>query len=166
MRSRFRGLAACAALVFWLVGSAAWAKEEEVPLDKLPKAVVDAVKAKFPGARLLEAYKETEVGKTTYEVGLEHKGQEIDVTLTPAGKIVEVEREIEIDDLPKAVVEALKKKYPKCKLDEAEEVVADGKTLFAVAIEAADKDLIVTLDAKGTIIEEEEADDDDDEERN
>ena len=91
MRSRFRGLAACAALVFWLAGSAAWAKEEEVPLEKLPKAVVDAVKAKFPGARLLEAYKETEDGKTTYEVGLEHKGQEIDVTLTPAGKIVEVE---------------------------------------------------------------------------
>ena len=60
----------------------------------------------------------------------------------------------------------MKKKYPKCKLDEAEEVVADGKTLFAVAIEAADKDLIVTLDAKGTIIEEEEVDDDDDEERN
>jgi uncharacterized membrane protein YkoI len=164
MHTWFRAMAACAALTLSVMASAAWAKEEEVPLDKLPKAVVDAVKAKFPGAKLLEASKETENGATTYEVTVDHKGQEFDISLTPAGKIVEVEREIEIADLPKAVVEALKKKYPKCKLDEAEEIVADGKTLFEVTIETADdKDLIVTLDAKGMILEEEEADDDGDE---
>ncbi len=88
MHSRFRGLAAFAALALWLVGPPAWAKEEEIPLDKLPKVVVDALKAKFPGAKLLEAYKETEDGKTTYEVNLEYKEQEFDVSLTPAGKIM------------------------------------------------------------------------------
>ncbi len=44
-----------------LVGlTAAWAdegKEEKVPLDKLPKAVTDAVKAKFEGAELVSASK-------------------------------------------------------------------------------------------------------------
>ena len=39
------------------------ADEEKVPLDKLPKAVLDAVKAKFPKAQLLGAEKETVDGK-------------------------------------------------------------------------------------------------------
>src|SRR5258708_14514634 len=159
MHSRFRGLSVCAALGLWFTASAAWTKEERVPLGKLPKVVVDAVKAKFPGAKLLEAYEETEDGKSTYEVNVEQKGREFDVFLTPTGKIIEIAHEIKIADLPKAVVDALKKKYPKCQLDEAEEVVADGKTLFEVTIATADdKDLVITLDAKGKILEEEEAD--------
>jgi len=32
-------------------------KEEKVPLDKVPKAVLDAVKAKFPKAKLVSAEK-------------------------------------------------------------------------------------------------------------
>lgn len=89
-------------------GTSARAKEERVPLDRVPKAVVDAVKAKFPDAKLTEAEKKTEDGKTTYEIELEHKGQEYAVSATAEGKITEVEREVEIKDLPKAVTDAIK----------------------------------------------------------
>jgi uncharacterized membrane protein YkoI len=153
-------------LTFLAVDFRALAKEEGVPLDQVPKAVLDAVKAKFPGAKLTEAAKETEDGKTTYEVGLEHNGQEYSVSLTAAGKITEIEREIEIKDLPKAVSEAIKKKYPKGKMEKAEEVTADGKTTYEVVVEASDdKDVEVTVDASGKVLkeeaEEEEEDDDD-----
>ena len=50
--------------------------EEKVALDKLPKTVVDAVKVRFPDAELKEASKETEKGKTTYEVGIVNKKDE------------------------------------------------------------------------------------------
>ena len=42
-----------AALMLLVMLGTACADEEKVPLDKLPKAVLDAVKAKFPGAELL-----------------------------------------------------------------------------------------------------------------
>ena len=49
---------------------AVWADEEKVPLDKLPKAVVEAVKEKFPKAELVSASKEDENGKTVFEVSI------------------------------------------------------------------------------------------------
>src|SRR5947209_18302470 len=73
-----------AALV--LVGFAS-ADEEKIDLDKLPKAVVDAVKAKFPQARLLSAEKEKEDGQTTYEVAVKQGEQNLTAIVTPEGKI-------------------------------------------------------------------------------
>lgn len=150
-----------------LTASAANAKEEKVPLDKVPKAVLDAIKAKFPGAKLGEAEKETEDGKTTYEVSLEHKGQAYSVSATAEGKITEVEREIEVKHLPKAVTDAIKKKYPSAELEEAEEVMADERTTYEVVVESSKKERKLTLDASGKIlkdeVEEDEDEDDDDE---
>src|SRR4051812_785860 len=49
--------------------------EEKVPLAKVPKAALDAVKAKFPGAKLTGAEKEKEDGKDVYEIAITHKGR-------------------------------------------------------------------------------------------
>jgi uncharacterized membrane protein YkoI len=131
-------------------------KEEKVPLDKVPKAVLDAVKAKFEGCELVSAEKEKEDGKDVYEIAIKHKGQKIEVTLTPEGKIVSVEKEIAVKDLPKAVTEALDAKYPKATIKKAEEETKDDKVTYEVLIVTADKQTIeVTLDPKGKILEEE-----------
>src|SRR4051794_9552178 len=78
------------------------AEEEEIPLKDLPKAVLDAVMGRFPGAEPTGAGKETEDGKTNFEVPLKEKGKNVDVPLPAEGRIVEVEREITAGDLPKA----------------------------------------------------------------
>jgi len=158
-------LALSTMIAFSLVAanSPASGKEEEIPLDQVPKVVVDAVKARFPGAKLTDAVKESENGKTTYEVELEYKDQEYTVSATADGKITEIEREIEIDDLPKAVVDAIKKKYPGAEMEGAEEITVDDKTTYEVVIETADeKDVEVTVDASGKIVKEEEVEEDDD----
>ncbi|HMC64810.1 MAG TPA: PepSY-like domain-containing protein, partial [Gemmataceae bacterium] len=80
------GMLVCAAMV--------QGDEEKVPLDKLPKAVVDAVKAKFPKAKLVSAEKEEEDGATVYEVAIKNEEQSIEVTLTADGKIIEIEKQI------------------------------------------------------------------------
>ena len=46
-----------------------------MPLDKLPKAVVEAVKKRFPKAEMIGAAKETEDGKTEYEVTIKDGGK-------------------------------------------------------------------------------------------
>ena len=103
MFSRFQGFAAGAFLAIGLLAPSARG-DDDIKLSDVPKAVLDAVKAKFPGAELTGAEKEVEDDETVYEIALKHKGQEYDVSLTPAGKILEIEREIEIKDLPKAEI--------------------------------------------------------------
>lgn len=151
-----------AVTAFEFIGMVALADEEKVPLDKLPKAVSEAVKKRFPDAKMLSAEKETDNGKTVYEVAVKDKGQNIEVTLTPEGDITEIEKQIEAKDLPKAAAEALEKKYPKATYKMIEEVikVKDGKEnleyyeVLLVTVEK--KKLEVSVTAEGKLTKEED----------
>jgi uncharacterized membrane protein YkoI len=139
-----------------LLGASSRADEEKVPLDKVPKAVVDAVKAKYPGAKLLGAAKETEKGKTTYEVALKHKGHKYEVALTAEGTILEVEKEIAVKDLPKAIKEALTAKYAKATLKTAEEIHKGDKLTYEVHLVTVEgQRMEVVLDPSGKVLHEE-----------
>jgi uncharacterized membrane protein YkoI len=155
MQRFFAGLGTAAFVVaFWL--SPAGAAEEKIAIDKLPKAVVDAVKAKYPGAELTGAEKDVTDGKTIYEVNLKHKGAKYDISLSPDGKIVEIEKTIDAKDLPAAVTKALDQKYPKAKIELAEELTVDGKVKYEVVIVTAEKKkLEVVLEPSGKIEKEE-----------
>jgi hypothetical protein len=139
----------CAAVLF-AFGVTVWADEEKVPLDKLPKAVLEAAKKRFPKAEVVGASKEKENGKTLYEVELKAGGKKIDVTLTADGAIATVEQQIDAKDLPKAVAAALDKKYPKAtyKTVEAVTEVKDGKEELAYY-----EVLLVTAEKKGLEVE-------------
>jgi uncharacterized membrane protein YkoI len=156
---RLRGWLVATVIASALAGAMARAdeaKEEKVPLDKVPKAVLDTVKAKFEGAELVSAEKEKEDGKLVYEINLKHKGQKIEVTLTPEGKIVSIEKTIAIKDLPKAVADAVEAKYPKAAIKTAEEVTQGDKVNYEVNLVTADKKKVeVLLDATGKILKEE-----------
>jgi hypothetical protein len=135
------GLACC----FTILGLRA--DEVPVPLDKVPKAVLEAVKTRFPKGELKEASKETEGDKTSYEVSVKQDGKNIDVTLTPAGVITLIEKEIAAKDVPAAVMATMNREYAKATYKIIEEVIkvqngketldfyefhgttADGKTL-------------------------------------
>jgi hypothetical protein len=132
--------------------------EEKVDLDKLPKAVVKAVKDKFPKAKLVGAEKEKEGGKTVYEVHIKDGKTTIEVTVTPKGKIVSVEKEISAKDLPKAVAEALEKKYPRAKITKTEEVSKDDKITYEMQITVGKKKLEVVFDPDGKFVKEEKKD--------
>ncbi len=129
--------------------------EEKIALDKLPKKVVSALKAKYPGAEMVSATKEIEDGETYYNVSIKHKGEELEVTFTPNGKITDISREIEIKDLPKAVAEAVQKKYPKSTITEAQEVieVTEGnRKSYRVEVENREQTIEIYLDPKGKIL--------------
>jgi uncharacterized membrane protein YkoI len=131
--------------------------EKKVDLKKVPKAVLKAVKAKFPGAKLLGASTEEEKGKTVYEISLTYKGHHHDVTLEPDGKIVSIEREIPAKDLPKVVADGVAAKYPKAKYKKAEELIKGDGALhgYEVVITSGNDTVEVVLDLKGKILREE-----------
>ena len=138
------------------------ADEEKVPLDKVPKAVIDAVKKRFPNAEMTGAEKETEDGKTNYEIAIKDNGTKIDVEVTADGVITEIEKTMNVSDLTKAVTETLNGKYPGSTLKKAEQIfkVAEGKeTLehYEVVLVTPDKKKFeVCVSPEGKIVKEEE----------
>jgi hypothetical protein len=141
------------ALVSLAMTSMASAEEEKIPVKELPKAVRKAVKAKFPRAHIKGAAKEEENDRTTYEVMLEIRGRAVDVALKADGTIVEIEKEVPVDELPRAVRHALASKYPKAKIVKAEEIVKGehGTPHYELAITTE-----VVLSARGKFVEAEE----------
>ena len=135
------------------------AEDEKVPLDKLPKAVSDAVKKKYPKAKMVSAEKEKKDKKTVYEVKIKDGEQTIEVSLTPEGEIVEIEKVIAAKDLPTAVTTALGEKYPKAKIVKVEEITKGEKVTYEVLLVTADKKkLEVTFDGTGKVLEVEKKD--------
>jgi hypothetical protein len=120
---------ALTALTTLILAAPSRADEEKVPLDKVPQAVREAAKKRFPKAEMKEASKEVADGKTTYEITFKENGKNIDVTLTPEGTITLIEKEVAFKDLPKAVAATFNEKYPKAKFGIIEAVikVVDGK---------------------------------------
>jgi hypothetical protein len=155
-------------LLAWV--SAAAADEQKVALKDLPKAVVDAVKARFPAAEMKEASKETEDGKTTYEVSIEDKGKTVDISATIEGKITAIETKIAAADLPAAVAQAIEAKYPKATVQKAEQIVEfegsnESQSYEVVLKTEAKKAIEVKLSPEGKILKTEEGDDDNDQEK-
>lgn len=74
---------------------AAVALQDNVPIDRLPSQVTAAIKNKFPGSELLLAEKDIENGKLIYEVKVRSKGQIYELYVTPEGKILKIEREVD-----------------------------------------------------------------------
>lgn len=159
------------AMSFLGFATVARADEKKIDLKDVPKAVADAVKAKFPNAQATGAEKETEDGKTTFEVAIKDGDKKREVGVSADGKILEVETAIEAGDLPRAVTAALAKKYPDAKVKGAEEVIGykngtETKS-YEVEITSGEKktiEVMVSADGK-TIKQEEEGEDDDKDEK-
>jgi hypothetical protein len=132
------------------------ADEEKVPVDKLPAAVLKAIKRKFPKAEIEKATKEVEDGNTTYEIELEIKDHSVDVALKADGTILEIERKIPFDELPKAVKKKLAARFPGAKFEKVEEITKgeDGPIRYEVALTTE-----VVLTAKGKIVKAAEKED-------
>ena len=158
----FGWIEAITALGLLVVATGARADEEKIPLDDVPRAVIDAVKVKFPDAKIKKAVKEEEDGTTVYELSFTHEDKDYKVEAKADGTIIAVEREIAVSDLPEAVVKGVKAKYPDAKIEKAEEVTEglNLKVTYEIEIETAEKkELEITLDASGSILKTEEEDD-------
>jgi hypothetical protein len=156
---KFMGWLAAVAAIVVLTGTMVRAEEEKLPLEKLPTAVVKAIKAKYPKAEMVSAEAGDEDGKKQFEVELKNGGRDLEVTLSPEGKILAVERVIAVKDLPKVVEDALEAKYPKATIKKVEEVSKEDKVAsYEITIVTADKKKVeAEFDVKGKFVDEEKA---------
>jgi uncharacterized membrane protein YkoI len=153
------GKLTCAAVMGLLMLTAS-ARAEKIKLDGIPKPVLDAVKTKFPDAKLTEAARETEGGETFYELSFTYKDHRYDVECTPQGAFRKIEKQLAARELPREIARVLDEKYPRAKLHEILEVTKKDKVeYYEVALVTADKSEVeVQIDPKGKILKEEKKD--------
>jgi hypothetical protein len=150
------GLIATAAFLVLVGLVLAEDKAEKIPLDKVPKSVMDAIKGRFPGAEISSVEKEKEDGKVVFDVELKHNGRKYEMDIHEDGTIIEIEKEIALKDVSDAVKKAVGEKYANSTIKEVMEVnkVKDKQETpdhYEITIETAEKkkmEVIVSLDGK------------------
>jgi hypothetical protein len=95
------------------------AEEGEIPLDRVPKAVMSSAKAKFPGAAIKVASEEAEDGKPVYSLEMKRQRHNVNVTFKGDGTLVLVETALPKKELPKLVLRAVAHEYPGASLRHA-----------------------------------------------
>ncbi len=145
-------------LVFCIAGADA---DVPVSIDKLPKSVAKAVKAKYSKLTPVAAAKQTVDGDSFYVVTLKDDMQSLQAWFTPRGKLTETSRKVDIKNVSKLVDLAIRKNYPGAKSHDARERTVDpsktGKRYFIVTLTTtANKKLEVTFDPRGSVLEEKE----------
>lgn len=69
--------------------------QENVPINRLPGPVTAAIKNRFPKSELLLAERDVDNGRVIYEVKIRSNGQIFDLDITPSGKILKIDRDID-----------------------------------------------------------------------
>jgi hypothetical protein len=136
------------------------AQEEPVPQDKITKAVMNALLAKFPQAKIDKCVKEKEGNDVIYDIEFKQAGRNCEADIKEDGTYLNYEKAIAARDLPRAVKEAIEKRYPRATLDEImEETEVKGKdeklSAYEVVLVTADKRSVeVRLSPEGKILED------------
>jgi putative PepSY-like beta-lactamase-inhibitor len=135
-------------------------KKDKLNLDKIPKAVMDALKSKFPKAKIHKWTKAKEGDDVVYDIEFKEKGRACESDIKENGIYINYEKAIQAKDLPKAVVAGIEKRYPKATLKEImEETEVKGKeeklSAYEVVLVTADKkDVELRLSPDGKILED------------
>jgi hypothetical protein len=153
-----------AALAALALGFGAWADEDEkVPLDKVPAAVKDAVKAKYPKAEIVSAEKGDADGTKVFELKLKEGTKEWEVAFTPDGKFHSSEEPLKESELPAKVKDGFQKKYGDAKILSVEkETTGEGekaKVVFEIVFQKGTEKFEASFDPDGKFIEEEKVKD-------
>lgn len=95
-------------------------------MKKLPPAVQKTVQEQTKGATIVGLGREVEDGKTQYELETKVAGHSRDLLIDPAGKVLEVEEQVEIASLPPAVQAEVKKSLGVAKVLRFESITKEG----------------------------------------
>jgi putative PepSY-like beta-lactamase-inhibitor len=135
-------------------------KKDSLDLDRIPKVVMQALKAKFPKAEIHKWTKEKEGDDVIYDIEFKQEGRKCEADIKEKGDYINYEKAIEAKDLPKAVRDAIEKRYPKATLKEnMEETEVKGKdeklSAYEVVLTTAEKkEVEVRVSPNGKILED------------
>jgi predicted DNA repair protein MutK len=140
--------AVCLLLLIGFPAALAWA--QVVPAAKIPAPVIQALQSRFPGVKRVE----WKVAKDkNLEAEFTLKSIAITVKFDPAGKWLETETQISSAQVPKAVVDALTKRFEGYKIVETQslQLYNEAHMTYEIHLDNNKEILKVLLAADGTI---------------
>lgn len=133
--------------------TSAQVSETKVTLQDLPAAVQQAVKETSKRATLRGLSKEVKDGVTLYEVEMTVNGRTRDVTIDGDGRIVMVEEQTTLSDIPPAARAAIEKAVGDGKLVLVEKVTKGETTFYEGHVTKGSKAFEVKVGADGKPVE-------------
>ena len=130
---RFRALMA----VVFLMPVLAYAGDTRVTLTDLPAAVLRAVQRETKGTTIRSISRETENGRTVYEVETDAAGRTKDLLFDANGTILEIEEEIAAADVPAAALTAITRTAGRGKVTKIEKVTKGAAISYEAQIQGA-----------------------------
>ena len=109
--------------------------EQEISEKEVPAAVLKAFKTAYPNANDIEYTKEKEDGQTVYEIEFELGERELEALYNGDGKLLEVEEEIGLKEVPAAVLNQLKKEFKFYEIEGVEKVSKDKQIYYELEVE-------------------------------
>ncbi|MGC4022246.1 MAG: PepSY-like domain-containing protein [Cyclobacteriaceae bacterium] len=116
---------------------------QKVKEKDIPSTVKSSLQKSFPKAEKVKWSKE----ESNYEAEFDLNKEETSVVIDASGNILETEVEIEVNKLPKEIVEYVKSKYNGQSIKEAARIT-DNKGVITYEAEVKGKDLIFSSDGK------------------
>jgi uncharacterized membrane protein YkoI len=134
----------------------AQAHEKNIKRADVPKPVIEAVKNKYPKAKMIEFEQDTK--ENVFEIRLENAGERLVVSVSPDGKIREEEQRMKAGALPAEVKKGLAdSKYAKGTVKRVERVTIDEKDdapIYEVVVALNGSTTEVVMDKTGAITKE------------
>ena len=125
-----------AAVLMGVMGSSAQAPASDAA-KKLPPAILAAFRKSYPNATIKGVAKETEDGKTVWEVESIDEGLGRDLIYAVDGTVMVIEEEMAASSLPAAVTKALKAGYPGASIARAEKVTKGETVQYEIQLTGA-----------------------------
>lgn len=116
----------------------------------VPSAVKQAFTKQFANAKSVKWGKE---GSSEYEAEFKMNGQELSANYSESGQWMETETDMEVKDLPSAVMQTIQSQFAGYKLKEAAKVdMPNAPSVYEVDLKKGDKALEVQFSPDGKVV--------------
>jgi len=128
------------------------AQAKKLPLSEVPPSVINSLKERHPEAKIIKIEEEHHFTLKLYEVKFKLHGEKYEILYNPQGEYFGFEEDIHISELPKAVVDKLKKTFNKLTIEKAEKIEhPDGRIEYEIDINDGGEDWEMIMDPTGKI---------------
>jgi len=131
-------------------------KEEAVKFDKLPAAAQKAIKEQAGNGRIIAVSKETSAEGVAFEARVEQGKRKFEVSVSAEGKLLSIEEQIALKDLPEPVRKTMQEQAAGGKLSTIEKVTEGGKTFYEAKATKSGKQTEIQVADDGKLLKTED----------
>ena len=131
-------------------------KEEPVKFDKLPAAAQEAIKEQAGKGRIVAVSKETSAEGVAFEARIEQGKRKLEVSVSADGKLLSIEEQVAMKDLPDPVRKTMQEQAAGGKLSTIEKVTEGGKTCYEAKVTKSGKKIEIQVADDGKLLKTED----------